>query len=147
MGNPATIEFVRASTEHDREAARCLREEMYAGHYTIDPKTWDEDVRRDDVGYVFVARVRAQPVATVRIMPLQAGHSELAELGLLPASVAADAPTLAEGGRLAARLHQAPGPRYGLLMQVWSSQWMLTHTPVRRWIAWCRARYCLSGDG
>lgn len=132
-----TMLFARVTSAADLDDARQLRQRMYAKHYAFDLAE-QGDGPRDAMGHVFLARSGATPVATVRLLPLTSGVSEVESLGLLPPGAVSDDPHLAEGGRLAALPRRGPGASYGLLMQVWSAQWLRHHTPLRRWLAWCR---------
>lgn len=134
-----TPEFLLA-TGDDGAMAQVLglRREVYPQRYSVNPETWALDAERDAIGHVFLARVADLPVATLRLMPIAAGASELDRLGILPPDVDRCDPTIAEGGCLAARRRPAAAPGYGLMMQVWGSAWVLANTPLRRWIAWSR---------
>ena len=133
------VEFERVSGVADLDEVRALRTAMYASRYSLDPSAWAADRERDVAGHVFLARVNGCASATLRFLPLTTGQSELARLGILPPDVSLTDPTVAEGGRLAARARAGGGPRNGLLMQVWASAWSLSHTPLRRWVAWSRS--------
>ena len=113
-----------------------FRERMYRSPYHAHPETRASDANRDAAGHVFIAEAGPAMVATLRFLPMQPGLSELNHLGLLPAFVGRDDPSLAEGGRLAAQPRSGGATPYGLLMQVWASAWALAHTSLRGWIAW-----------
>lgn len=135
----AGVEFVLASGDEDAMSeVRELRQDVYAERYRVNPEARELDVERDAVGHVFLARAAHVPVATLRLLPIAAGVSELDHLSILPPEIDRTDPTLAEGGCLTARPRPGAAPGYGLMMQVWGSAWVLANTPLRSWIAWSR---------
>jgi hypothetical protein len=121
----------------DLAAARLLREAMYAPRFPGgDP--WYLDSERDREGEVFLLRRGGQPVATLRILPVQSGRAELTTIRPLPEPVAA-LPGVWELGRVAAARPEAGHPPYMPLLFGWAAEWARSDGVLQHIVAYCRS--------
>ncbi|MFF3889197.1 hypothetical protein [Streptomyces sp. NPDC001914] len=126
---------VTANTSELAEA-HALRLLRYEPRFP-DDEFWWLDRDRDAAGKVFLLRKDDRAAATLRIVPVTACTTEIAELGLLPAELAND-PGVWELGRLAGLPRQGRDLPYSLLLFGWASAWSLERLPIERVVAYCR---------
>ncbi|MGW0210925.1 hypothetical protein ACWDZ8_35915 [Streptomyces sp. NPDC003233] len=119
----------------DLNAAQLLRVVRYAPRFPgSDP--WYLDDERDQGGTVFLMRRAGRAVATLRILPVDSGNSELAALRPLPEGLSGLAGTW-ELGRVAALNADGGHPPYMPLLFTWGARWAQQHLPLERIVAYC----------
>jgi len=128
--------FSVTSSTSDLAEAHALRLLRYEPRFP-DDEFWWLDRDRDSHGKVFLLRKGDRAAATLRIVPVTACITEIAELGLLPAELAADSGVW-ELGRLAGLPRQGRDLPYSLLLFGWAAAWSLERLPIERVVAYCR---------
>lgn len=145
-GTPAVDEIDRAAplrVEHAAEpgqfeTARRLRNAVYRRRLGLDLDGIGREIQRDRAGHVFLLYRAELAVACGRSIPVRSPLCELRELGRLPPELADD-PEVCEVGRIATTGGTGPnGVPYGAALLCLGARWLVEHTRLRRYVAYCR---------
>ncbi|WP_405587137.1 N-acyl amino acid synthase FeeM domain-containing protein [Streptomyces sp. NBC_01190] len=136
MATRLTLEIAGPQAPEAMAAVRSIRQIMYKSRLGIEPSSWQEEDARDCSGWVFLLRDDGRPVGTFRLTPVSSPLLEMRDLGILPPWAEAE-PALCEAARLAA-LPSTDGPRYMVVLLSAIANWMLAHTGMTDYIAYCR---------
>lgn len=134
----APLRVEHATDPGQFETARQLRNAVYRRRLGLDLDGSDREGQRDRAGHVFVLYRAELPVASGRSVPVRSPLCELRELGQLPPELADD-PGTCEVGRIAATGGAGPtGVPYGAALLCLGARWLVEHTDLRRYVAYCR---------
>lgn len=130
----ARFRLSRASTAGELRVAGALRERVFRERRQL---TFDEAVeaRRDRTGHVFLLYEQGTPIAVGRVLPYPSPVSDLVDLSHAAGAQRADS----EIGRVAC-VPSLATPRCAVRLLTLGSFWLLEHTRLRRYVAYCQPR-------
>jgi hypothetical protein len=134
--NGSDYQISTVASAEDLQLARQLRADRYISRFP-GAKPWFVDDGRDALATTFIMRRDDIVVATLRILPVDSGKSELEELGRIPAEYRRD-PHTWELGRMAARRSEPGGGPLIPHLFAWAAVWAIENLDLRRVIAYCR---------
>ena len=128
------MRLVHASSDGERRTAAAFRRTIFLERRRV---TFDDvlEARRDRAGHVFLLLADGRPAATARVLPYPSRLSTLRELGPALGALEADS----EVGRIAA-VSSPEGLRYSLMLLALGAGWLLEHTDLRRYAAYCHPK-------
>ncbi|MBV8787547.1 MAG: hypothetical protein JOZ00_12765 [Mycobacterium sp.] len=127
------LELIRCNTRAELSLARQFRNDVFIAKRGIEFDSVQER-RRDVVSHVLLLTQHGKPCATARVQPYPTTGT-LAEIAPKLPGFGADS----EVGRIAAT-RSTDCAAYSLLLLVLGSMWVLTHTPHRRYVAYCHPK-------
>jgi len=130
----ARFQLTRVSSAEQLEVATRLRERAFRERRGIH---FDQSLEagRDREGHVFTLLDRGTPIAVGRVLPYPSRLSPLVDLSRVAGAYGADS----EIGRVAC-VASSDVPQSALLLLTLGSQWLLEHTRLRRYVAYCHPR-------
>jgi len=128
----------RATSADQFAAAAELRNEIYRRRLGLDLGSWRSEWERDRAGHVFVLSRSGTPVATGRALPTGSPQCELRELGQLPRQLADDTRACEVSRIVTTRLDEEQRVPYSMVLLCMGARWLLEHTDLRRYVAYCR---------
>lgn len=135
----AELEVAAVDSAEQLRAAQGLRSASYRKALGLDPRLWRDEGARDEAAYVMAARDRDNGELLVcgRALPVTSGLSELAAFGRLPTPFRR--PDVCEISRVARS--PSAGRRDVLETLHRGARWLLEHTELRHYVAYCRSQY------
>ncbi len=126
--------LTHVTTAAELRVAAALRERVFRERRQL---CFDEvmEARRDRTGYVFLLQEQGVPIAVGRVLPYPSPLSTLVDLSREAGARRADS----EIGRVAC-LASSQTPRSALRFLTLGSFWLLEHTRLRRYVAYCQPR-------
>ena len=130
------LTFSCASSDLEIARAAAFRRRVFMDRRGV---SFDEalETRRDRQGHVFLLGDGGAPVATARVLRYPSPLSPLASLALAPAVAGSGADS--EVGRIAA-IVSPQAVRLSLVLLTLGSIWLLRHTGLSRYLAYCHPR-------
>ena len=130
------LTFSCASSDLELARAAAFRRSVFMERRGV---SFDDalETRRDRQGHVFLLRDAGAPVATARVLRYPSPLSPVATLALAPAVAGSGADS--EVGRIAA-VASPQAVRYSLVLLTLGSIWLLRHTGLARYVAYCHPR-------
>jgi hypothetical protein len=129
-----SLVLLRVSGPDQLHQAAAFRKGIFRDRRRV---TFDEvlEARRDRAGHLFLLLCDGRPAATARVLPRPSPWSALGELVPGLGALAVDS----EVGRIAA-VPSPEGVRYSLALLALGAAWLVEHTDLRRYAAYCHPK-------